>query len=171
MLSLTTLSQKHGLIKTDPSSRYPEEIEYRRRTSERASAAVRLGSLNPKDEFHKPENFNNPITKSESFNVAELFILGEFQGKQPAETDSLPTDAKQLREDYCLVQCHSSRSNDLSVHARVDTTKKHRLLWESSKEDDKYSHAACFEVKFGENLKKQSPIRATELLILFFFFP
>ena len=33
--------------------------------------------------------------------------------------------------------CHSSRSNDLSVHARVDSTGYVRLLWESSEEDDK----------------------------------
>ena len=49
-----------------------------------------------------------------------------------------------------LVGCHSSRSNDLSVHARIDSTGYVRLLMESSEEDDKKSHAAIFEVKFGK---------------------
>ena len=53
------------------------------------------------------------------------------------EADSLSTDAKQLLEDHGLVGCHSSRSNDLSVHARIDSTGYVRLLWESSEEDDK----------------------------------
>ena len=48
-----------------------------------------------------------------------------------------------------LVGCHSSRSNDLSVHARIDSTGYVRLLWESSEEDDKNRHAAIFEVKIG----------------------
>ena len=64
-----------------------------------------------------------------------------------AEADSLPTDAMQLLEDYGLVGCHSSRSNDLSVHARIDSTGYVRLLWESN--DDKNGHAANSEVKFG----------------------
>ena len=66
-----------------------------------------------------------------------------------AEADSLLTDARQLVEDNGFVGCHSSRSNDLSVHARIDSTGYVRLLWESSEEDDKNTHAAIFEVKFG----------------------
>ena len=50
------------------------------------------------------------------------------------EADSLPTDAKQLLEDYGLVGCHSSRSNDLSVDERIDSTVYVRILWESSEE-------------------------------------
>ena len=46
-----------------------------------------------------------------------------------AETDSLPTDARQLFEDYGLVGYHSSRSNDLSVHAIIVSTAYVRLLW------------------------------------------
>ena len=47
--------------------------------------------------------------------------------------------------------CHSKkRGNCLSVHAKNDSTGYVRLLWESSKEEDKYSHAAIFEVKFGK---------------------
>ena len=37
-----------------------------------------------------------------------------------------------------------------SVHARIDSTGYVRLLLESSEEDDKISHAAIFEVKFGK---------------------
>ena len=51
--------------------------------------------------------------------------------------------------------CHSSRSNDLSVHARTDSTGYVRLLWESSEEDDKNTHAAIFEVKYGKKTKKE----------------
>ena len=43
----------------------------------------------------------------------------------------------------------SSRSNDLSVHARIDSTSYVHLLWESSEEDDKNAHTAIFEVKCG----------------------
>ena len=71
-----------------------------------------------------------------------------------AEADSLSTDAKQLHEDIVLVRCHSSRSNDLSVHARSDATGYVRLLWESSEEDDKNTHAAIFEVKFGKKAEE-----------------
>ena len=37
-----------------------------------------------------------------------------------SEADSLSTDDKKLLVDFGLVGCHSSRSNDLSVHARID---------------------------------------------------
>ena len=67
-----------------------------------------------------------------------------------AEAESLPTDARQLFEDYGLVGCHSSRSNDLSVHARIVSTGYVRLFWESSEEDDKKTRAAIFEVKCGK---------------------
>ena len=70
------------------------------------------------------------------------------------EADSLPTDARQLLEDYGLVGCHSSRSNDLSGRARIDSTGYVRLLWESSEEDDKCTHAAIFEVTFGKKAEE-----------------
>ena len=66
-----------------------------------------------------------------------------------AEADSLPTDAKELLHDNGLVGCHSSRSNDLSVHARIDSSGYIRLLGESDV-DDRNGHAAIFEVKFGK---------------------
>ena len=50
--------------------------------------------------------------------------------------------------------CHSSRSNDLSVHARIDSIGYVRLLWESGEEDDKNTHAATFEVKFGKKTEE-----------------
>ena len=50
--------------------------------------------------------------------------------------------------------CHSSRSNDLLVHARIDSTGYVRFLWESSEEDDELTHAAIFEVKFGEKAEE-----------------
>ena len=67
-----------------------------------------------------------------------------------AEADSLPTDARQLFEDYGSVGCHSSGSNDLPVHGRIDATGYVGLLWESSEDDDKNTHASIFEVKFGK---------------------
>ena len=85
-----------------------------------------------------------------------------------AEADSLPTDEKELLEDYGLEGCHSSRSNDMSVHARIESTGYVGLLWESSKDDDKNTHAAIFEVKFVKRQKKQSQIHASEQLIRFF---
>ena len=68
-------------------------------------------------------------------------------------------------EDYGLVGCHSGRSNGLSVHERIDSRGDVRLLWESSEEDDKCTHAAIFEVKFGKKQKNRSQIRASEQLI------
>ena len=66
-----------------------------------------------------------------------------------AEADSPTTDAKQLLEDYGLAGCHSKRGNYLSFYARIDPTGCIRLLWDSNEEEDKGSHAAIFEVKFG----------------------
>ena len=115
-----------------------------------------MDSFNRKSEFQRPENLNKPITKGEKFNVADLSLLREFWGNNcahvivTAEADSLPTDARQLFDDYGLVRSHSSRCNDLSVHARIDSTGNVRLLWESSEEDDKNTDAAIFEVQFGK---------------------
>ena len=59
-----------------------------------------------------------------------------------AEADSLPTDEKELLDDYGLVGCHSSRSNDMSVHARIDSSRCIRHSWET--DDDRNGHAATF---------------------------
>ena len=45
-----------------------------------------------------------------------------------AEPDSLPTDEKKLLDDYGSVGCHSSKSNDLSVHSKIDSSGDVRLL-------------------------------------------
>ena len=74
-----------------------------------------------------------------------------------AEADSLPTDEKELLDDYGLVGCHSSRSNDLSVHARIDSSGYIRLSWES--DDDRNGHAAIFEVKFGQKTERPTELR------------
>ena len=90
-----------------------------------------MGSFNRKSEFRKAENFDQLISSIEKFNVTTL--LTEFWGNNyahvilTAEADSLPTDAKGLLNDYGLVGCHSSRSNDLSVHARINSSGYMRL--------------------------------------------
>ena len=71
-----------------------------------------------------------------------------------AEADNLPTDEKGLLDDYGSVGCRSSRSNDLSVHARIDPSGFFRLLWEA---DDRNGHAAIFEVKFGKKRQIEQP--------------
>ena len=94
-----------------------------------------LGSFNRDSEFRKPANLNKPSTKGENFNIAELSLLKALWGNNyahvimTAEAHSAPTDAIQLFEDHGLVGCHSSRSDDLSVHARIDSTGYVRLLW------------------------------------------
>ena len=62
--------------------------------------------------------------------------------------DSLPTDTRQLLEDYGLVGCQSARSNDLTVHARIDPSSYFRLVWEAIGGANELSHAEIFEVKF-----------------------
>ena len=57
-------------------------------------------------------------------------------------------------QDYGFVGCHSSRSNDLSVHARIESTGNVRLLWETSEQDDRNTHASIFEVKHGKKVEK-----------------
>ena len=104
---------------------------------------------------------DKPFSPRERFNVSDdrqLSLLGEFWGNNhahvilTAEADGLPKDEKESLDDSGLVGCHSSRSNDLSVHARIDSSGHVRLLWES--DDDKKGHAAIFEVKFGKRSRK-----------------
>ena len=88
-------------------------------------------SFNRKSEFRRLENMHKPFTPQEKFNVTndrQLSLLREFLGinyahvNLTAEADSLPTDEKKLLDDYGLVGCHSSRSNDLSVNAKIDSS-------------------------------------------------
>ena len=91
-------------------------------------------------------------------------LLKEFWEKNyahvilTAEADISSTDAKELLDEYGLVGCHSSRSYDLSVHARIDPTGYVRLLWESSEEDDRNTHAAIFEMKLVFKTKAEGAI-------------
>ena len=88
--------------------------------------------------FLKADNPKKPITKDEKINVDELSLLRKFWGNNyahvilTAEADSLSTDAKELLEECGIVGCHSSRSKDLSDHARIDSTGYVGVLWESS---------------------------------------
>ena len=102
-----------------------------------------------------------PVSPQEKFSVTndpQLSLLREFWENNyahvilTAKADSLPTDEKELLDDYGLVGCHSSRSNDLSVHARIDSSRYVRLLWES--DDDRNGYAAIFEVKFGKKTER-----------------
>ena len=116
---------------------------------------------------------SKPVTTGEKFNVAELSILREFWGINNAhviliaENDRLLTDREHLLDDYGLVGCPFTRSNDLSVRARIDSTRYVRLLWKSNEEDDEDGHAAIFEVKFGtkaEGVTAESRERTAESL-------
>ena len=86
-----------------------------------------MGFVNKKSEFRKAENIDMPISPNERFNLTNLSLLREFWGNNyahvilTAEADSQPTDAKELLHDCGFVGCHSSKSNDLSVHARIDS--------------------------------------------------
>ena len=77
--------------------------------------------------------------------------LAKLQGLQQPLTRYQKMKKRSL-DDFGLVGCHSSRSKDLSVHARIDSSGHVRLLWES--DDDKKGHAAIFEVKFGKRSRK-----------------
>ena len=108
-------------------------------------------------QFRKAENRYKPGSPNEKFNVTNdpvLSLLREFWRNNyahvilTAEADSLPTDEKELLDDYGLVRCHSSRSNDLSVVNQMMTEN---------------GHAAIFEVKFGKKTE-QPQNRASDRL-------
>ena len=116
-----------------------------------------MGSFNRKSYLRKAENIDKPISSNDKFNVTSdpqfSFLIDFWRNNYAhviltAEADSLPTDANKLLSDTGLVGCHSSRNNDLSVHARVNSSGYILLLWES--DDDRNGHAAIFEVKFGK---------------------
>ena len=71
--------------------------------------------------------------RNEKFSVTndpQWSLLTEFWGNNYAhviltgEADSLPKDEKELLNDCGFVGCHSSKSNDLSVHARINSLGK-----------------------------------------------
>ena len=80
------------------------------------------------------------------------------------EADCLPTDDKELLDDYGLVGCDSIRSNDLSVQARIDSSGYVRLHGNQMMIT---GHAAIKEVKFGketEGVTTESRERSAESL-------
>ena len=63
--------------------------------------------------------------------------------------------------------CHSSRSNDLSVRARIESSGDIRFFLRES-DDDRNGHAAIFEVKFGKKTERtttESRETSAELLL------
>ena len=121
-----------------------------------------MGSFNRKSEFRKTENIDKPISSNGKYHVTSdphLSLLTEFWRNNyarvilTAEADSLPTDAIKLLSDYGFVGCHSNRSNDLSVHTRINSSGYFRVLWESDV-DDRNGHAAIFQVKFGKTSER-----------------
>ena len=71
-----------------------------------------MGPFNRKSEYRKAENMYKPVSPIEKFNVTndpQLSFLREFWGSNyahvflTAEADSLPTDEKELLDDYGLV--------------------------------------------------------------------
>ena len=99
------------------------------------------------------ENVGKPLTtKKEKYTVVtdhSLSLLREYWGNNyahdiiAAEADDLPQNEEELLKQYGLVGCHSTRSRDLPVHARIDSTGYVRLLWES--DDDQNGHAAILK--------------------------
>ena len=124
-----------------------------------------MGWFNRKCEVRKPQNLNKPVAKGGS-SMSPICHYSENSGEtttrmcfwQRKLTAYRQTQNSCLRT-VALVGCHSSRSNDLSVHARIGSRRYVRLLLESSEEDDKNSHAAIFEVKIGEKNSKRTESR------------
>ena len=81
-----------------------------------------MGSFNRKSEFRKAENMSKPVSPNEKFNVTNDLQL--------AEADSLPTDEKELLDDW-LSGMSFKQNNDQSIHARIDSSGYVRLSWES----------------------------------------
>ena len=72
-------------------------------------------SFNRKSEFRKTENMDKPFSPQEKFNVTDdrkMSLLIEFCGINNAHVI--------LTAKADNIGCHSSRRNDLSVHARID---------------------------------------------------
>ena len=124
-------------------------------------------SFNRRVTFGKQRMLISQFLQKEQFNVTidpQLSVPTEFWENNyahvilTAEADSLPTDARELPHVYGFVGCHSTRRNDLSVHARIDSSRFFRLLWEST------SFEMVFDVKFCikrqiEQLKHRARVR------------
>ena len=81
-----------------------------------------------------------------------------------AEADSLPTDAKELLNDYGFVGCHSSKSNDLSVHARINSSGYIRLLHGNQMLMTEMDMPQSLKSNLARRQKEQSRNRASDLL-------
>ena len=138
-----TPTQEQGLILVEASSFSPWERQSQTlisTTCQRVSAASSSTTwfFNRKSEFRRVENMNKPYSPQEKFNVADdgqLSLLREFWRNNyahvilTAEADSLPTDEKGLIDAYGLVGCQSSRSIDLSVHAKIGASGNVRFFY------------------------------------------
>ena len=104
-------------------------------------------------EFRKPAVLNKPSDKEKN-KIADVSLLKEFWWNNyahliwTAEADNLPTNEKQLLADYGLMGFDSSRSNDLSVHARIVSTGMSGSCGNQMKTTNVNTHAAM-DVKFG----------------------
>ena len=78
-----------------------------------------------------------------------------------AEADSLSTDAKQLLDDCGLVGCHSNKGNYLSIHARIDSTRYVRLLWEPNKRRSAQSYSMAVALLMIMMLSSSTLTRAS----------
>ena len=140
-----TPTQWHGLTFAEVSSHNPSgkqaktliSITCRRinAASSWTTSVLSAGRVN----FGKLRILISRFFSNERFNVTNdphLSLLTEFWWNNyahvilTAEADSLPTDAQELLHDYGLVGCHSSRSSDLLIHARIDSSRYTRLMWE-----------------------------------------
>ena len=105
--------------------------------------------------FQKVENMDKSVTSGEKFNVTnepQLSFLREIWRKTARMwpwRQRLTACQQMKRSCLMTVACGmSSRSNDLSAHARIDSSECVRLIWEFN--DDKNGHSAIFEVTFGK---------------------
>ena len=125
-----------------------------------------MGSFNRKSEFRKGENIDKPISPNEKFHVASdtpLSLLTEFR-RIAAEADSLPTDANKLLSNYGIVGCHSNKSNDLPVHARINSSGYIRNFFGNQMLMTHADMPQSLKANLARRQKEQSGNRASDLL-------
>ena len=129
-----TPTQDHGLITAEASFHFsvrkagPNVDLYNVSTYQCSIPFNNMGSFSRRSEFRKAEKHGQTgFTTGEvqTFRPAALSYRQSENSKEitilTAEADSIPTDEKALLVANGLVGCHSSRSNDLSIHARIDS--------------------------------------------------
>ena len=106
-----------------------------------------MRSFSRKTEFWKTENMHQPFLRKRnstlpttgSCHFSENFGRNDYAHVTlTAEADSFPTDENEFLDDYGMVGCYSSRSEDLPVHARIHSSRYVPSLWES--DDDRKGH-------------------------------